>query len=323
MPISSSLTAQPSVPYADTDPAAYNSFMSNYHAFKISGDVATVGYIRNDIVARFVFAAPNWHVDAASKTVTLLTLPDDARDPFEARSAHIAATLQDTAARRTFGVLAGWRNELYPIYGTGGRLLAGIERAAASLFGLVTFGVHLTAFTRRETDGELLIWVPRRARTKQTFPGMLDNSVAGGIAIGERPLDCVIREAMEEASLPEETVRAGLRACGVVTYAYVDDSKEKGLLQPECEYVYDLELKPDVVLKPCDSEVEEFALWNVAKVKEAMANGEFKPNCALVLVDFFLRHGIITPENEKDYLEIAERTHRRLGLPMGTSWRNE
>ena len=87
---------------------------------------------------------------------------------------------------------------------------------------------------------------------------------------------------------------------------------ETGLLQPECQFVYDLELTPDIIPKPNDDEVESFHLWPVEKVQKAMAEAQFKPNCALVLLDFFVRHGILTPENEKDYVEIVSRLHRRL-----------
>lgn len=43
-----------------------------------------------------------------------------------------------------------------------------------------------------------------------------------------------------------------------------------------------------------------------------MAEGQFKPNCAMVLLDFFVRHAILTPDNEADYAEIVSRLHRKL-----------
>jgi len=70
-----------------------------------------------------------------------------------------------------------------------------------------------------------------------------------------------------------------------------------------------------VIPQPNDSEVEQFYLWTVEEVQSRLAAGEFKPNCALVMLDFFLRHGILTPENEKDYQEIEKRVHRELDFP--------
>ena len=223
-------------------------------------------------------------------------------------------------ATGAFEVLQGWRDELYGVYGAGGELLFEIERAASPLFGVVTYGVHMTAYVRSETDGGMKIWVPRRARNKQTYGGWLDNTVAGGIASGESALECLVREAEEEASMPEAVMRR-VKAVGTVSYFHVRDRRaggEAGFLQPECQFVYDLELREEdgLELRPSDNEVEEFRLMGVEEVKEAIGRGEFKPNCALVLLDFFVRHGLVDGESEEDYVEIVSRLHRRLEFPM-------
>jgi hypothetical protein len=36
---------------------------------------------------------------------------------------------------------------------------------------------------------------------------------------------------------------------------------------------------------------------------------DFKYNCAVANIDFFLRHGLLTPENS-DYVDIARGLHR-------------
>lgn len=255
----------------------------------------------------------HWDVDPHERTVTLLS--HDGNDPSK-RSVLVAETMDNARAEGRFKVLKGWRNELYPVYGPNRELLLDIERAASPLFGVVTYGVHMTAYVRAKEG--VKFWVPRRARNKQTYGGMLDNTVAGGISTGEVPFECLVREASEEASLPEDLVREGARAAGTITYFYVRDERaggETGLLQPECQYVYDLEVGEDVLPKPGDNEVEDFYLWTVEEVQRALAKGEFKPNCALVLLDFFVRHGLLTPANEKDYIEIVSRLHRRLEFP--------
>jgi hypothetical protein len=56
----------------------------------------------------------------------------------------------------------------------------------------------------------------------------------------------------------------------------------------------------------------------VSAIKEALSRGEFKPNCAIIMIDFFVRHGILTPENEPDYLEIVARLHRRMEHPTAS-----
>lgn len=255
-----------------------------------------------------------WTIDHRQKRIT----PRPRYYSLDEQNTVIAQTLEEARARGVFEVLKGWRNELYPIYGTSAQI--NVERAGAALFGIVSYGVHMTVYVQ-STDG-MKIWVPRRAKNKQTYGGMLDNSVAGGTSTGEKPFESLVREAAEEASLPEESVRERAKACGIVTYFHIRDERAGGetdLLQPECQYVYDMEVDEGVVLRPGDNEVEGFYLWSVAEVQKALAEGQFKPNCALVLLDFFVRHGVLTAENEKDYIEIIARLHRKLPFPMARS----
>jgi 8-oxo-dGTP pyrophosphatase MutT (NUDIX family) len=58
---------------------------------------------------------------------------------------------------------------------------------------------------------------------------MLDQTVAGGLTHGLSPLECVIKECAEEASIPEELVKDGLRATGAITYV---TTAEGGWIQP-------------------------------------------------------------------------------------------
>ncbi|MCJ1415993.1 hypothetical protein MMC32_002328 [Xylographa parallela] len=226
----------------------------------------------------------------------------------------LSETLNKARANHRFAVLKGWRNELYPVTGLKSKIT--VERAASALLGIVTYGVHMTAYT--DGPNGIMIWVPRRSSTKSTYPSMLDNTVAGGITAGEEPFESLVREAAEEASLPEEVVREGAKACGTVSYFHIRDSRaggETGLLQPEIQFVYDLKLPEDTVLKPSDDEVQEFYLWTVEEVQNALAEEKFKPNCALVLLDFFVRHSILAVENEPGYVDIVARLHRKLPFP--------
>jgi hypothetical protein len=77
-----------------------------------------------------------------------------------------------------------WRSELYPVYrnpfgvrdhpstsnNANLNFAFEIERSACALFGIVTYGVHMSAFQEREVDDarRLYLWVPTRARTKST-----------------------------------------------------------------------------------------------------------------------------------------------------------
>lgn len=318
-----------SFPYFYPNPPYLVQHLQTYYHLRVSAypDI-TLGYLLPS-VALTLANLPEWDVDppdptlyspaggaAPTRTVTLTTGSNEAE-----RSAIVAKTCAAMRQTGHWKVLSKWRDELYPVYGPNREVLFTIERSASPLFGIVTYGVHMTGYLHTP-DGELQIWVPRRSRNKQTYPGMLDNTVAGGLSAGEQPLECLIRECEEEASLHEDVVRRNVKTAGCVTYFYIRSKSaggETGLLQPECQYVYDLDLsgEKDVVCKPNDEEVEGFEVMVVEQVKEALAKSEFKPNCALVMLDFLIRHGVYTKESEPDYVEIVSRLHRRLEFPIG------
>ena len=234
-------------------------------------DGVQVGFVRDAVLAATrEFASPALVVTDDGGQLTLAP----AAATRESRTAALAAFvewLRDT--RRFPDPLDGWRGERYVVYGRARTPALELERAACGLFGVATFGVHVTAYTR---DGR--IWVPQRARTKQTWPGYLDNSVAGGITAGETPLSSVVRECAEEASLDAALVRENVRAAGTISYFF---RTHAGWWQPEMQYVFDLELPADVQLRPCDGEAESFTLADVPTVMAWLRDGRFKPNCAL------------------------------------------
>lgn len=218
--------------------------------------------------------------------------------------------------------LNGWRDELYAVYGPrrAGSLGAHemafkLERSACALFGFATFGVHLTAYIHSPT-GEIMVWVPTRSATKSTWPGYLDNSVAGGIVAGDAPMASIIRECQEEAALAPSTTEKYIRQTGVLSYCYqTAPNPHQRWIQPEVEYVYDLPLPADITLAPKDGEVESFALLSLPQVNAEMRKGRFKPNCVLVLLDFLIRHGHITADDEPEYRHILAQIHTDLRLP--------
>jgi len=170
----------------------------------------------------------------------------------------------------------------------------------------------MTAYVR--TSKGIKVWVARRAKHLQTYPGMLDTTVAGGVKAEQSPFECIIAEANEEASLPEFLVKPTAHAVGVITHCL--QSRRTGGLSTAVLYLYDLELSATQIPKPMDDEVESFELMDIAKVREMMLKQEFKPNSSLVMMDFFIRHGIFTEEDEPGYAEIAARLKRKLPVPL-------
>lgn len=118
------------------------------------------------------------------------------------------------------------------------------------------------------TTNPLRIWVPTRNPLKSTYGGMLDNTVAGGIASGMSAHETLVKESKEEASFPASLIHERAKTVGVISYFYLRHKSaggEEGLLQPEIEYCYDLEVGKEVPA-PHDDEVQEFNLLDVKTV---------------------------------------------------------
>ncbi len=172
----------------------------------------------------------------------------------------------------------------------GGPSLAVLDRGALPSFGVIGVGVHLNGLVRR-ADG-VHLWVAKRAADKKLDPGKLDHLVAGGVPAGYTPFAALLKEAGEEAGLPE-SLAAQARQVAVFRY---DMERPEGLRR-DVLYAYDIDLPEDFEPCPMDGEVESFALWPLPRVAEVLSHtDEFKFNVTLVLIDLLLREGVYTGE---------------------------
>jgi thiamine pyrophosphokinase len=183
-----------------------------------------------------------------------------------------------------------------------GPVLATLDRGAVPAFGVIGQGVHLNGLVRR-ADG-LHVWVGIRARDKAVAPGQLDNLVAGGIPAGLDAETTLLKEAGEEASLPESLARQARRV-GRISYVLVNAEG----LRRDVLHCFDLDLPEDFTPRPNDDEVERFELWPAARLLEAVRHADsVKFNVNLVLIDLFLREGMVAGE---------EAAALRAGLQQG------
>ena len=243
----------------------------------------------------FMHREAAWHLDAALDTPAK-------------RTAAVRDFLLGLRGRGHFKGL--WRDEPYPVTWQWGRPpLMEIERAAAPWFGVRAFGPHLTGYVRR-ADG-LHVWVPRRSYDKPTFPGQLDNTVAGGQPAGIGLRDNLIKECAEEASIPRSLAEQA-RAVGYVSYW----NQTGPQLKPDIMVCFDLELPEDFTPRANDGEVHSFELWPVQRVFETVRDTfDFKYNCNLVLIDFFVRHGLFAAD-DPDFIRIVREL--KATQPPGT-----
>lgn len=195
----------------------------------------------------------------------------------------------------TFDVMARWG--MAPLFR--------LDRGAVTFFGVRAYGVHLNGYRREH--GEVMLWVGRRSPDKEVAPDKLDNLVAGGIGNGHGVADTLVKESEEEAGiLPELIARAV--PVGAVSYCM-----ETALgIRDDILFCYDLEVPGDFRPQSHDGEIVEFTLMPAKAVLDIVRRGDaFKFNVNLVILDFALRHGLISPD-DPEYLDIATGLHRPL-----------
>ena len=145
----------------------------------------------------------------------------------------------------------------------------------------------------------------RRALDKPTYPGELDNMIAGGQPVGIGLMENVIKEAAEEAAVPAALAATAV-AVGAISYC----QETADGLKPDVMFTYDLELPADFVPHNTDGEIAEFMLLPAREVMEITEHtSDFKLNCALVNMDFCIRHGLLAPDHP-DYVAIVRGLHR-------------
>jgi len=223
-------------------------------------------------------------------------------DDFARRSAALSRVVAELHRAALIPAPTG---EMYPVAERPGAApWLQLERAAMPAFGARACGVHLHGYVRRR-DG-LHMWIARRARNRTTFPGMLDNMVAGGQPLGLSAEQTLVKECAEEADVPEALARAAVPT-GALRYLM---EAPRGL-RDDTLFLFDLELPPDFRPRNTDGEVESFELWPVERVMQRVAETrDFKFNCNLTIIDFLLRHGVVGSDHpERDALVAGLRAH--------------
>lgn len=215
---------------------------------------------------------------------------------FEERTQEVRVVLEALVEE---GIIPRWHGEEYAVTASSReRALFVIDRGSAPYLGVRAFGQHLNGFVNQ--GGQLKMWIGRRSRDKWSAPGKLDNLVAGGVPHGVSLQENLAKECWEEAAIPVEVASQAVPV-GYISYRF---ETQEGF-KPDVMYCYDLELPPDFVPQCQDGEVEEFYLWPVEEVAALVQETDsFKRNCNLVIIDFLIRRGFITPEHP-DYLEIV------------------
>lgn len=282
--------------------------MEDFFYFFVRGVPEPLGYVHRSAVDQIIWPQDMWLIDHGARFLTLLGAESDVQDRTEKMQRTLHLNLSEGR------VIRRWYDERLPIHGRNGQHVLDVDLCGVDLFGVVSYGVHLTGYVVSEgEDGsrEYRYWVPRRSYNRSTFPGMLDNFVAGNLKSGEAPVEGMIREVCEETGIPEEFVRSRLRSCGTVTYQMSTLNDGRPGCQHHCQFVFELELPPDMVPTPSDGEVESFTLMSLSELQGALMGAEFTPNRRLTYLAHFVRHGLVNSDNEARLAEVCSRLHRR------------
>ncbi|GFO42835.1 nudix hydrolase 20, chloroplastic [Plakobranchus ocellatus] len=142
-------------------------------------------------------------------------------------------------------------------------------------------------YTETPSSKDASIILEKNASRHSAFK---DRICAGGLAAGMGILECAKKECQEEASVSDKLLER-LKPVGCVSYFYED---ERGL-QPESQFVFDLELPDDFT-----------------PIQTEMVGGNFKPNCACVCLDFLIRHSFFDFDADPNILYYIEQMHAPL-----------
>ena len=248
-----------------------------------------VGWVRDELAQ--MMTRWNHYFNVTDSKVEILQSLKDVEERSKALAEAGAALVVRQALPRN-------RKELCPLVESfGGDVLMRIDRAWLESYGVMSFGVHVNCYV--ETKRGLNLWVGVRSKSCEVAPGKLDNMVAGGVPVGVSLAENVIKEAAEEASVPEELAQTATPA-GVITYMLDTPNG----LRRDMLFVYDLKLPADFEPVNTDGEVSGFVKWPAQQALRVVEEtDEFKFNVNLVIIDFAIRHGLIAPEHP-DYARL-------------------
>lgn len=216
-------------------------------------------------------------------------------------------------------------------------VLALINRSTAPFLGIDSVGVHLHCYVTQQQDPSITqdnnchrkpkikgLWLARRAPTKSHHPNCWDPTVAGGQPAKLSLLHNIIKEAYEEAGVPSEWINNSNSTPGINFSDYSHDplkittaNSDGSCMKRSLYYSFDLEVPSDWTPTPVDGEVSEFKLYSMNELEREVLFGDaVRPAMRAVLLDFMMRHGVLTSVNDKSDLEDLKNAMRRNRLVL-------
>ena len=183
------------------------------------------------------------------------------------------------------GVVTGWRDELLPVVASYSAAPAfRVERAAYPLLGAKGYGVHVNGYT---FDGdELRVWVATRAPPKRRTPACSTTSprASSRTSAGARWKPRSWRSSRRRPACRTLGKRAA--PASVVSYRGVAGEGKGERVTNEVLFCYDIELPSSLRRGPSTARWRLRAENRGRRAGRSCVEGRFKPNVAVVTVDF-------------------------------------
>ena len=262
-------------------------------------DTHVIGWVRTSFAPHLESAPDIFNVtDTSVGFNKTLSTPADRSTAL----AEIAAVWAQT------GIIQKLRKEIYPARKSwSGPEYFRLDRALAPIFGVRAYGVHLNGFVEKP-DGYFM-WIGKRSADRRIEPNKFDNMVAGGQPADLSLMENLIKESAEEANLPP-ALAAKSSPVGTISYCF---ENEVGL-KPDTLFCYDLRVPSNFTPNNQDGEIADFRLMSINEALALIREGDsFKFNVSLVILDFAIRHGVLSPDDEPEYEAIL------CGLRQGLS----
>lgn len=171
-----------------------------------------------------------------------------------------------------------------------GEVLFTVKRFYACFLGIQIHSVVMNGFTGDK------YWTAIRSQNVESGAGKLDLIVAGAIRHGESRYEALQHEGFEEAGL----TAADLQNAVEVGRLHVPNIHKNGFFFDEWFSVFDLDLGDKQPIVNLPVEVDGFKLLTIPQLLANVENGDvFKQHINLVVTDFLIRHGHLTPDHPR------------------------
>ncbi|OAQ98054.1 hypothetical protein LLEC1_03011 [Akanthomyces lecanii] len=307
----------------------FDGDLSKTWEFYMLDNSRPVGFVREEFVNAMKWGNGSFKVDKDAKKIHLDPILAPGEDATETCAKEFTKLCEANKTR--FVELWAWLELSLDLQAVRWLDVPGamykIPTPLRGILGIATCGVHLNVYT--VIGQQRHMWVSQRSMTG-SYPGMLDQTVAGGMdhKDGYSPWTTLEHEAEEEAGLVLDRATRKMTRDGVevgtvrgpfrMTFYDKRDQNAgsaKGTVEPGVRFVFDMEVPADFVMRP--AQAQSFQLRSLDEVVQQLAAGQWKPNSGLTTLESLLRNGYIVDGGDGTVKDLQEKLQR--ALPMRTT----